>query len=104
MLTRSLILPLRVSILHYPPSILGSKFLVIRVDRLGERNQFADLFSYFCGRKFILRSEEHMSELQSRLHLVCRLLLEKKKRSVLKSLFYLDDLMRQEQLATRPCT
>src|SRR2546429_1611593 len=30
------------------------------------------------GGKF-LRSEEHTSELQSRLHLVCRLLLEKKK-------------------------
>src|SRR2546429_5518514 len=29
-----------------------------------------------------LRSEEHTSELQSRLHLVCRLLLEKKKKSV----------------------
>src|SRR2546422_7395556 len=29
-----------------------------------------------------LRSEEHTSELQSRLHLVCRLLLEKKQRSV----------------------
>src|SRR5687768_18053151 len=28
------------------------------------------------------RSEEHTSELQSRLHLVCRLLLEKKKRSI----------------------
>src|SRR2546422_6107235 len=28
-----------------------------------------------------LRSEEHTSELQSRLHLVCRLLLEKKKNS-----------------------
>src|SRR2546422_8192204 len=27
----------------------------------------------------IMRSEEHTSELQSRLHLVCRLLLEKKK-------------------------
>src|SRR3989449_4086276 len=27
------------------------------------------------------RSEEHTSELQSRLHLVCRLLLEKKKRA-----------------------
>src|SRR2546422_8032062 len=27
-----------------------------------------------------LRSEEHTSELQSRLHLVCRLLLEKKKK------------------------
>src|SRR2546422_4584333 len=31
-----------------------------------------------CMRK---RSEEHTSELQSRLHLVCRLLLEKKKRA-----------------------
>src|SRR2546422_3798271 len=30
--------------------------------------------------KFVLRSEEHTSELQSRLHLVCRLLLEKKKK------------------------
>src|SRR2546429_3911932 len=29
------------------------------------------------------RSEEHTSELQSRLHLVCRLLLEKKKKQVL---------------------
>src|SRR5256884_2527837 len=29
----------------------------------------------------IIRSEEHTSELQSRLHLVCRLLLEKKKLS-----------------------
>src|SRR2546429_4484501 len=29
------------------------------------------------------RSEEHTSELQSRLHLVCRLLLEKKKRSTI---------------------
>src|SRR2546429_8775273 len=28
------------------------------------------------------RSEEHTSELQSRLHLVCRLLLEKKKKSM----------------------
>src|SRR2546422_4642919 len=34
------------------------------------------------GAEFILwRSEEHTSELQSRLHLVCRLLLEKKKRN-----------------------
>src|SRR2546429_3545643 len=31
-----------------------------------------------CGRG---RSEEHTSELQSRLHLVCRLLLEKKKKN-----------------------
>src|SRR3989442_11968722 len=32
-------------------------------------------------RAFLERSEEHTSELQSRPHLVCRLLLEKKKRS-----------------------
>src|SRR5712675_668392 len=32
------------------------------------------------SRRYRLRSEEHTSELQSRLHLVCRLLLEKKKK------------------------
>src|SRR2546422_4092080 len=32
-----------------------------------------------------LRSEEHTSELQSRLHLVCRLLLEKKKKTYIKT-------------------
>src|SRR5205809_5305294 len=32
-----------------------------------------------CRRADVHRSEEHTSELQSRLHLVCRLLLEKKK-------------------------
>src|SRR5687768_18080624 len=31
------------------------------------------------------RSEEHTSELQSRLHLVCRLLLEKKKKKIKKN-------------------
>src|SRR2546422_4947006 len=41
--------------------------------------------SFFCNgwreraSERISRSEEHTSELQSRLHLVCRLLLEKKK-------------------------
>src|SRR2546429_3855769 len=33
------------------------------------------------------RSEEHTSELQSRLHLVCRLLLEKKKKKLHTELF-----------------
>ena len=32
-------------------------------------------------RRYAGRSEEHTSELQSRLHLVCRLLLEKKKKT-----------------------
>src|SRR2546422_2260456 len=34
------------------------------------------------GQEDDFRSEEHTSELQSRLHLVCRLLLEKKKKQV----------------------
>src|SRR2546429_5749215 len=38
--------------------------------------RFAAVTATLRGR---LRSEEHTSELQSRLHLVCRLLLEKKK-------------------------
>src|SRR5216684_6980571 len=33
-----------------------------------------------------MRSEEHTSELQSRLHLVCRLLLEKKKKNTKKQI------------------
>src|SRR2546422_7520959 len=34
------------------------------------------------------RSEEHTSELQSRLHLVCRLLLEKKKKKIFHCINY----------------
>src|SRR2546429_5979058 len=36
--------------------------------------------AWHAGSQKRLRSEEHTSELQSRLHLVCRLLLEKKKK------------------------
>src|SRR2546422_1809692 len=36
---------------------------------------------WLSGQWCFRRSEEHTSELQSRLHLVCRLLLEKKKRN-----------------------
>src|SRR3989442_4827263 len=43
------------------------------------------IFGIFINRKnvivILMRSEEHTSELQSRPHLVCRLLLEKKKNS-----------------------
>src|SRR2546422_8411929 len=38
----------------------------------------------------IKRSEEHTSELQSRLHIVCRLLLEKKKKKNFHSFFSVD--------------
>src|SRR5437899_9940449 len=38
-----------------------------------------------CAVKFATRSEEHTSELQSLRHLVCRLLLEKKKKKKINS-------------------
>src|SRR2546422_5230116 len=47
-----------------------------------------------CER--LMRSEEHTSELQSRLHLVCRLLLEKKKKKKNYSVEVTDDQITQE--------
>src|SRR2546422_7859917 len=54
-------------VVHHQPGRLelGGGLRQLKLDRL----------------KFPDRSEEHTSELQSRLHLVCRLLLEKKKKS-----------------------
>src|SRR2546422_6821516 len=46
---------------------------------VGESPSRARASSRLCGWNKRGRSEEHTSELQSRLHLVCRLLLEKKK-------------------------
>src|SRR2546429_2938094 len=43
----------------------------------------AQLFGQALLGEGFFRSEEHTSELQSRLHLVCRLLLEKKKKPTL---------------------
>src|SRR2546422_7889894 len=45
----------------------------------GTLGQLGETYCYSCARGGPARSEEHTSELQSRLHLVCRLLLEKKK-------------------------
>src|SRR2546429_4358215 len=44
---------------------------------VGSRDAHAEPRTWLFG----VRSEEHTSELQSRLHLVCRLLLEKKNKS-----------------------
>src|SRR2546422_3987974 len=50
-----------------------------------QKARLDDLLESMTPMEFILRftfrSEEHTSELQSRLHLVCRLLLEKKKKT-----------------------
>src|SRR2546422_2030094 len=54
----------------------------------GRRVEAAYAFRVTRGSDLVLvelqRSEEHTSELQSRLHLVCRLLLEKKKKKKIK--------------------
>src|SRR2546429_3553651 len=54
---------------------------VARVARLTEAGILLDVLDHdrLAHLDDLARSEEHTSELQSRLHLVCRLLLEKKK-------------------------
>src|SRR2546429_4398649 len=61
---------------RFTVSLDGTDFL----NAMG-RNFGSGLPRVYVGRSrsFDPRSEEHTSELQSRLHLVCRLLLEKKK-------------------------
>src|SRR2546422_2108872 len=58
----------------------SSTFLPDCVSELGLATTCAPYVS-ISTRRYGFRSEEHTSELQSRLHLVCRLLLEKKKNS-----------------------
>src|SRR5256884_1617899 len=60
--------------------------LALRARRVAGAHQRADLhIRQAQGFERAARSEEHTSELQSRLHLVCRLLLEKKKNNKEKS-------------------
>src|SRR2546422_11707344 len=57
-------------------------------DGATSEGEFWESLNAACAKKLPLvyliedRSEEHTSELQSRLHLVCRLLLEKKKNNI----------------------
>src|SRR2546429_5339336 len=61
--------------------VVRVKSCVFKQFRPGEGTENAEALAkavlHFCER-----SEEHTSELQSRLHLVCRLLLEKKKKTI----------------------
>src|SRR5207344_2581714 len=50
-----------------------------------------------------LRSEEHTSELQSRPHLVCRLLLEKKKKEPLDVSEYTEQIRHKQQIINDLC-
>src|SRR2546422_7309952 len=56
-------------------------FLEARERQVLARDQRIRMADHQADRRQVARSEEHTSELQSRLHLVCRLLLEKKKKN-----------------------
>src|SRR2546429_2982790 len=66
------------------PSSLAAPWVAFGVPRT--REQLGRLSAIRMHR---WRSEEHTSELQSRLHLVCRLLLEKKKKIHIAHMLYL---------------
>src|SRR5690554_6419734 len=55
--------------------------MTVGFEQLSLKNLLADAHTQSIERFLIQRSEEHTSELQSRPHLVCRLLLEKKKQT-----------------------
>src|SRR5690554_7656766 len=57
--------------------LFGSLLLLLKAQGASLAAQMLAKFS--AGQGVRMRSEEHTSELQSRPHLVCRLLLEKKK-------------------------
>src|SRR2546422_4719099 len=62
----------------YYPAAVDTRAKQALYDNLGKDERKA-IAKVVIERLFRPRSEEHTSELQSRLHLVCRLLLEKKK-------------------------
>src|SRR5438309_6719836 len=75
-----------------PGKVFDRKFIACRYDgraaesaRAGVELQKGVRKSFAGGpaKLFRTRSEEHTSELQSQFHLVCRLLLEKKKKKIL---------------------
>src|SRR5690625_6648217 len=59
----------------YQEEIFGPVLACVRVDNFADAVALVNSHAFANGR-----SEEHTSELQSRGHLVCRLLLEKKKK------------------------
>src|SRR2546429_2167733 len=62
--------------LNLQPQTSKFLFLSIKIDKSVRPVAVKNLSEVFLNCNY--RSEEHTSELQSRLHLVCRLLLEKK--------------------------
>src|SRR2546429_5733924 len=88
-------------------TLFRSRFIQERIDPSGAAKKF-QIVELFMWRNFVRfrntnrvsRSEEHTSELQSRLHLVCRLLLEKKKKIFTYTICYDHDT---DENCTRDC-
>src|SRR5437870_9748421 len=72
--------PPRSTLFPYTTLFRSNRYLHLRAGRAGDRIESAGGINVSSGRGSTGRSEEHTSELQSRGHLVCRLLLEKKKK------------------------
>src|SRR2546422_6626333 len=68
---------LRLSRLSFRRSRMNMPCICVAEQLMAPRRGRSTAYSRKSGKR---RSEEHTSELQSRLHLVCRLLLEKKKK------------------------
>src|SRR5215813_2260418 len=70
------------------PAYTTIRGILLQLDPAGVERVFREHARALCahenipraGHRHVARSEEHTSELQSRPHLVCRLLLEKKKK------------------------
>src|SRR2546429_5712181 len=76
------------TLLTNAPSLSSSSTVCTLLSRK-HRTAPGSLYQVACtpGSRTSFRSEEHTSELQSRLHLVCRLLLEKKNKPNTRSAY-----------------
>src|SRR5258707_4480886 len=70
------------SVLVFLPQILILFLFILALEDSGYLPRAAFMLDRLMGRVGLSRSEEHTSELQSRQYLVCRLLLEKKKKRI----------------------
>src|SRR5687768_18276486 len=66
-------------------AVLENAYILIHEKKISNLAELLPLLNKVVTSGRPLRSEEHTSELQSRLHLVCRLLLEKKKQTQKKA-------------------
>src|SRR3712207_7372982 len=73
-------------VLAAPRALAANRDKMVLIERPNERRRLSQPLYKTGYGLFRERSEEHTSELQSRQYLVCRLLLEKKKK--IKIIFY----------------